>query len=565
VYAPLGLLFATSGSALFTFFLHTVESDPPVGILIIATLLMALSAVFSFLAIKDNPTKNTLYFLLIITILSLSINLIPTARYEVFSGLGSPDSLDEYFVADVTLRNGFWGPPYGVPLEGRPIYYFSCLSVTIFPAILSEITGLDLSQVFGFIFPIIFSFIPAIIFLVIDRFFLNTKLAALSAILYLEMYRFSAPSHGREFTAILFLVLMVFTIVKGQVSSKNTRKYLLLFFLFGFGVVTSHYTVSYFAVVIFFGMVLALYLPLRLNSSSFSFRFVNKYTFVYVLVLCFSWLLFFNFEYLVANISVIKNSILAILKIVEPRWLSFERAPGRTAGTLVTAWYIFQTVLMIIGLFYAFSKRKNKTRSFFAWLLSAFILFVIFFLTLVTPIFSTVLAFNRVYSISLLFWVPFLAYVLLKTSRRPMHLLLIFFLIINLPINLSLPTYDRLVTFSSIKYVSPDLAISETFSLKSDFLMWEWAQRCLSFNQSVTADARGLTTMFFVHTLIQRNVVEPNFGSDSNYLALHYYNVKHELWWSAKNISRTTKIAEIIVDSNVIYSSGESFMLMKRE
>lgn len=561
-YAILGLFSATGGCGLFLCFLHLVEPNSTIGILIVAVVLMAVSAVFSYKAIKDDPANNKLFFLLTVTILSLALNLIPTARFEVFSGLGSPDSLQEYFVADVTLINGFWGDDYGVPLEGRPTYYFSCLSVTIFPAVLSEVTGLDLFQIFGFVYPIIFSLIPAFIFLTIDHVFNDIELAALSALLYLEMYRFSAAQHGRQFMAILFLVLMFFVAFRKNSLSKNGRKYLLLLFLFIFGVVTSHYTVGYFMIVIFLAMFLVLH-PTHDSKTSKSKYLINLKTLSYVLVLCFSWWFFYNFGYVIENVLVIKNSVLSILGLIEPRWLSSPRTPGRTAGSIVTAWYILQTVLMIIGLFLMYADKKMKTRRFLAWMLSAFTLFAILFFSLVIPGFSTKLAFNRVYSISLPIWIPFLAYVLLKTCRKSKYVLLVIFLVLNLPINLSLLTYDRLVIFSSEQNVAPELAISQTFILKSEFLMSEWTQRCLQSNQTVTVDIRGKQTMFFLRNLILRTVPSPRFSFYSNYLALHFYNVKHELWWSG-GISRTTNISEIVTNSTVVYNNGESLMLTKQ-
>jgi hypothetical protein len=191
-------------------------------------------------------------------------------------------------------------------------------------------------------------------------------------------------------------------------------------------------------------------------------------------------------------------------------------------------------------------------------------LFSIFFATLVTPVFTSAVAFNRVYSMSLPLWIPFLAYVLLKTNKKLKYAFLVFFLIVNLPINLGLPSYDRFVTFSPVKDVSPELAISQTFVLESDYLMWNWAQEYLSLNESISVDIRGALTMYFVHTLIPKSVDEPRFGLNSSYLALHFYNVKYELWWSTTNISETTNINGILANSTIAYSNGESFMLVKK-
>lgn len=565
-YAVLGLLLAISGASLFFYYLLTVESNAPLCFLITAVALMTFSAVSSYVGICKDPCKNTSYFLLTITIMYFSISMISSIRFEAFSGLGSPDNLGEYFVAEVTRLRGSWGGNYGIPLEGRPSWYFSCLSVTIFPTIFSEITGLSLSTLFAVVYPIIFSLIPTLIFLVVREVYNNIKLAALSTILYSEMFRFTAPQMARQYIAIILLLLTLFIIFKQKVhASKYEHSYLVLFFFYTFGIIISHYTVAYFMIAIFIAIIFALrFSPAGKNVSN-TINFVNKYSFACVLVLSFSWLMFVNAGFFAANISTGTHSILAILGIVEPEWLSEVRVPGRTAGSFVTSWYVLQTVLMVVGFCLIFYEKRKKTRKIFAWTSSGLILFIILFFSITTPIFSKTLGFNRVYSIALPLWVSFLAYVLLKMDVKARGVLLIIFLALNFPINLCLPSYKNLVIFSPEKSVDPELAISQIFNRKSELAMFEWAGQWLQTNQSISVDIRGWTNMYFVYNLTRKDLQVPQFGHNSIYLALNYYNLKYDLWWSREGISEVTDLQKIVTNSSIVYDNARSMLLRKQK
>jgi uncharacterized membrane protein len=564
-FSFVGLLLVVIGASLFSYYLLKVESNVSVCILITAVTLMAFSAVLSYWGIRSNPSKNTPLFLLTITLLHFSISMISPIRFEAFSGLGSPDNLGEYFVAEATLSKGSWGGDYGISLVGRTSWYFSCLSVTILPTILSEITGLNLSTLFTVVYPIIFSLMPTLIFLVIREVCKKTELAALSAILYSEMFRFTAPQMIRQYIAIIFLVLVLFVVFKEKALSKQRHTYLVLFFFFTFGVVMSHYTVCYFLITIFVTIILASRLSHAQKYVANGVDFMDKYTLAYVLSMSVLWLIFFNTMFFAANVLTALNSISAMLGIVEPKWLSEVRLPGRTAGSLVTSWYALQTVLIIGGLCLLFFRKRKNDLKIFAWMSSGAILFTILFLSLVIPIFSKTLGFNRVYSIASPLWVSFLAYFLLKMNGKSKSVFLIIFLVVNLPMNLYLPSYNNLVIFSPEGSVDPELAISQIFNRKSELATFEWAQEWLTPNQVVSIDIRGWNNMYSAYLLVPKVVPTPNFGYNSSYLALNYYNLKYDLWWSGEGISEVTDMTGVITNSNIVYSNAESMLLKKQK
>jgi uncharacterized membrane protein len=557
----LGLILMIIGASLFFSYLLEVESNVPFFVLVTAVLIMASSTVLSFAGIRDDSRRNVAYFLVTISILYFSISMISTIRYQAFSGLGSPDNLGEYFVAQVTYLKKAWTSNYGISLAWRPSWYFSCLSVTIFPTILAELTGIGLSSVFAMMYPIIFSIIPTLVFLVIKEVYSRTEIAALSTILFCDMFRFSAPQMGREYIAIIFLLLTLLVVFRQRLVSTG-KKHFVLFLLFVLGVVLSHYLVSYFMIAILIGMILAPHLrigpatPARIN-------FVNRYTVVLALVASTSWIVFSNMAFFVDNILVIKNSFSAILGIAEAQWPSEVSTPGRTAGGLVTSWYALQSVLMIVGLCLILLKERKKSQRIFTWTIAGGLLFIVLFLSFVTPVFAKFLGFNRVYSIALPIWISFLAYVLLKTNKRFGSVLLVIFLIMNLPINLTLPSYNNQVIYTPERNVSPALAYLQTFNDKSEVATFEWAQNWLLPNQTVSVDARGMNTIQLTPSIAPQNVVAPEYGDNSSFLVLNHYNLQYSLWTSMNGIFEAAGIQDIVKNSSVIYNNQQSMLLEK--
>jgi uncharacterized membrane protein len=561
ISALLGLLFVLVGSGLFSFYLLNVETNVSLFFLIIGTFFMAFSGVFSYIGIRKDPRKNLPFFLLTITLLYFFISVIPSIRFEAFSGLGSPDNLDEYYVAQMTLLKKSWGGSYGVSLEGRASWYFSCLSITIFPTILSEITGLGLSTIFSIVYPIIFSLTPALVFLLVREVYADIELAALSTILFSEFFRFSAPQMIRQYIALMFLILTLFIVFKRKPVLKSNQSFLVLFLLFTIGVAVSHYTVSYFMLAIFISALLAYNFSNAKKSSSIS-QFLTNTDILYIITINISWMIFFNTKFFNANIEALTESVFGIMG---PRSVPEVLVPGRIAGDLVTGWYLLQTLLIFVGISLIFMKTRKKHSKIFAWATSAGVMLIILLILLFTPFFDRNLGFNRVYSIALPLFVPLLAYVILTIDKKLKHagIFVILFLAINLPLNLYIPSYQNQILYSPAQNISPEIAISQVFNRNSELATFEWAQQYVQQNQSICVDLRGSRNMYSTYKLIPKVVSLPKITYDSNFLALNYYNVKHNLWWAREGISEVKELPEIISNMNILYDNSECIILGK--
>lgn len=555
----IGLILVIIGVALFGYFFSSVESNVSILLLVFSTLIMTLGLFRAFQDYINRPTKNLHYFLLSVMIVFFSLSIISPLRYDAFSGLSSPDNLGEFFVADLTYKEKSWGNFEQSSIEGRSTWYLSCLSVTILPAIISEVTGLNLELIFSYIFPLIFSFIPVLVFLVVKEVFRKKEIAGLSAILFTQLYRFTAPSMIRQNVGLLFLLLIMFVVFKRKTVSQKPR-FNGFFVIFGLGVVISHYLISYVLILIFISALILMKLASKYNILKEKVEMISITNVTYLIIISISWMFYFNTNFFLTNLKTASNSLFALIGLVAPRYISEVSTPGRTSGTLVTSWYMLLTMLMVVGLLiFLFKKKKNQKT--FLWATIGFVLFTLLFITLVTPILSTIFGFQRVYSISAFFWVPFLAYILVKMKNRTFSTLLLVFLSINLVLTLAIPSYDNLVIYTPENKVDPEIGLTQIYNRITDVALFDWIGN-QSSNTSISLDMRGYHSMYKAYPINPMIVDEPRFSASSNFLALTYYTLSYNLWWSREGIF-TVDLDQIIENSTVIYNNGQSIILAK--
>lgn len=142
-----------------------------------------------------------------------------------------------------------------------PNEYYSSLSVTILPSMLSQITGLSMLDTFRFLLPLVSTAIALVVFLIVRSCF-NQKLALLSSIALVMMR--NPPSLLRQEVALLFFLFSILYVLKG-----SQPKYLALSMLFLASIATAHYGLVYFAIfgiiILFFAQMLWQKTPLIRN------------------------------------------------------------------------------------------------------------------------------------------------------------------------------------------------------------------------------------------------------------------------------------------------------------
>ena len=142
----------------------------------------------------------------------------------------------EYYCFQMTLSNFHWNIyDYYNP-------YNACLSLTILPAVYKVLTGLSGQYVFKLLFGIIGSVLPLIVYMVCER-YLDKRYAFLASLLLVfQIFFVYLLGCIRQEIAILFFFLAVMMIFDRELN-RPSRK--VLFLIFMFSIVVSHYTTSY--------------------------------------------------------------------------------------------------------------------------------------------------------------------------------------------------------------------------------------------------------------------------------------------------------------------------------
>lgn len=179
----------------------------------------------------------------IILVLSLSVLWMLSARSWNLIGW---DIVEETVVAKVTLASGKW------TLKDIRDAYNACLSITILPAVLSNITTLPVDFFYKFVYTFLFAHFPVLIY------FWSKKIASKDLSFFAVIYIIAQPFFNqsmvglaRQEIAFFFFTLLLFTIFTDHLRT-YTKNILVLFYIAA--LVTSHYSTTYVAIIIFSGV-----------------------------------------------------------------------------------------------------------------------------------------------------------------------------------------------------------------------------------------------------------------------------------------------------------------------
>jgi len=170
----------------------------------------------------------------LISAVALDLLLITTLSSPNIIGW---DIHEEYFLFSQTLMNGFWNPATNV-------FYNSALSVTILPAIISELTGLDGDLIFKLVYPAIYSLAPVVLYTLYKN--IVPPRTAFVSVLFLLFY---PPSYeelsalGRQEVGELILVLLILMLLNSRTHFSLQDRFVIV--LLTLGLVISHYSLTY--------------------------------------------------------------------------------------------------------------------------------------------------------------------------------------------------------------------------------------------------------------------------------------------------------------------------------
>ena len=203
--------------------------------------MLAGIAIYVFLAVllKDKLNKHIYPF----AILNISLALLLATSLRSRYVFGS-DIATEYFMFQLTEKNFYWSM-----LNFPHHSYNACLSITIFPTILKSFLNINEQYIFKILYQLIFIFTPVAIFLTFKRYVKNI-FAFLASFFFIITPAFFIvmPMHTREETALLYFSLILLVLFNEKIDPKLKN---ILFLVFGFSLVVSHYSTTYIALSLF--------------------------------------------------------------------------------------------------------------------------------------------------------------------------------------------------------------------------------------------------------------------------------------------------------------------------
>ncbi|MCL0088406.1 DUF2206 domain-containing protein [Dehalococcoidia bacterium] len=210
-------------------------------------LLFLIPAYVVFIGVKHKQVPDRVYAPIIL-LTSISLVLLTGLRSSYIIGV---DAHMEYYLFRQTLYNGLWQ----IGLMGNPLD--AVLSVSILPTIYHSFLNTDSQYLFKLLYPLIFSISPVIAYLISKK-YIGNRYAFLASFFFMSQIMFLwITAHPRSSLAILFFALAIMVLLQSNLGELNKK---LLFIVFAFSCILSHYSTAY----IFFFILLFTWLGMQI-------------------------------------------------------------------------------------------------------------------------------------------------------------------------------------------------------------------------------------------------------------------------------------------------------------
>lgn len=303
------------------------------------------------------------------------------------------DIHDEYYFSNLVMMHSLWD--FTIPSNINAM-----LSIVMLAPIYSEICNLELTYVFKIIYPFLFSIVPVGIYHISQKQGINDKISFLSVFYFISIYTFYTEmlALARQQIAELFLVL-IFIIM---LSNLDLFKKRVLLVLFTFGLITSHYGLSYLTILFMpVGYLFMIYV-LKAKSDTYTINFMLIF-FVSASI----WYLYLSGGSLFETIVNIFSHIYATIMMEFFATKSVELATSNSpflSGQILKILYLLSQFFVIIGFVRVFVKSKyfRISSEYFSF---SFILLLV----LITSFFTSFTGMNihRLYHITSIFLAVF--------------------------------------------------------------------------------------------------------------------------------------------------------------
>lgn len=210
-----------------------------------------LTLVFFHKKISPGIFPTAIFFI------SLSLLFMTSLRSWYILG---HDIQSEYYVFQLTKMRSYWN------IDFYKDAYNACLSITILPTILSSFFKFNDIYIYKVVFQILFAICPVVVYLFIKK-FTTPIIAFIAAFFFISFPTFlnDMPMLNRQESGFIFFSLLILVLFKSH-RSQQPRS---LLYIYGAGIVVSHYSTNYITV----GLLTFVYLSHLFLRT----RFVNNW------------------------------------------------------------------------------------------------------------------------------------------------------------------------------------------------------------------------------------------------------------------------------------------------
>lgn len=227
---------------------------------IVLMILICLIALAPIIVIFTNLLPQRLFPL---AVFMISLSLL-YHRSLISNYLTGWDVHLEYYFANLVNLNAVWD-------TSIPNSFNHTLSIVILSPVYSIICNLELTSLFKIVSPILFSLVPLGIYQICKK-QINTKVAFLTTFFFMAVIPFFSVmiSMIRQQVAEIFMVLLILLIID-KTAAKQAKR--VIFIIFGFGLIVSHYSVAF---IIMFAIVASLLIYFLISRFNKQLRLTNE-------------------------------------------------------------------------------------------------------------------------------------------------------------------------------------------------------------------------------------------------------------------------------------------------
>lgn len=557
-------------------------------------MIVVVATLLALAAFSRRFLPSELYTLAIFAIgLGLLLHVTLISRYNFGYDINT-----EYYVFKLTQIQAHWDRPGTVLAPTQITNFQSDLSVTILPTIYAVLLNISGELIFKLVFGFIFSLVPLVLYRIFEV-QTGKTFAFLSAFVFMltpfGFYGTEPLGLNRQMLAELFFVLSVLLLVD---KSIGFQKRTVLFLIFSFGVVISHYSTSY------------IYLLFIAFAFVLSYKYGNGGVLttgvvLFLFAITFSWYLYISNSAFLNLTSAIGNMIRFFGRdLFNPSARStyaFTMLNPSTSSSIVGLIHRLlvycQNGLILIGVVMLFIRKKESPFSREYKYISVLSMLLLV-MGLVVPNLAPTLNFQRFYQYTLLFLAPFFIFgglaIFELIKNLSSHLLSSFRMPVlgksrpTVPRNLILQLITLLLITSFLFQVglvshvtgaaptstsldldrekkSNNLAVLEglyeVYIPEQDVFSAVWCLRNIDQKPRIYADVLSKDNVLTAYALENKNEIRDISNTTvmqrSAYVYLRYFNIRHNTIVSYQGIFNTSNV-DVLNQTDTIYSNGAS-------